>query len=64
MKVTDALGCLLCGRHGDEAVAAGAGTLGIGHDFGADDLQKRTERCSNRDRALLPGSSGPLESSH
>lgn len=44
VKVTDALGRLVCGRHGNEAVAAGAGTLGIGNDFGADDLQSGTER--------------------
>lgn len=48
VKVTDALGRLLCGRHGDEAVAAGAGTLGIGHDFGSDDLWQRTASVTER----------------
>lgn len=42
VKVTDALGRLLCGRHGDEAVAAGAGTLGVGHNFGSDNLRPKT----------------------
>lgn len=41
VKVADALGRLLRGRHGDKAVAAGAGTLGVGYDLGSDDLRPR-----------------------
>lgn len=61
VQVVDALGRLLRGRHGDEAVAAGAGTLGVGHDFGSDDLWPRTAvrnrefgRRFDRCRGLLP----------
>lgn len=53
VKVTDALGRLLCGRHGDEAVAAGAGTLGVGHDFGSDDLRPRIMAVSNGENWAL-----------
>lgn len=54
VKVTDALGRLVCGRHGDEAVAAGAGTLGVGHYFGSDDLRTAVRNrevglCVDRD---------------
>lgn len=61
VKVTDALRRLLCGRHGDVAVAAGAGTLGVGHYFGSDDLRSRTVirnrggLCLDQDHVLLPG---------
>lgn len=65
VKVTDALGRLLCGRHGDEAVAAGAGALGVGHYFGTDDLRSRTVirnrevgLCFDRDHVLLSGEEG------
>lgn len=46
VKVTDALCCLLRGRHGDKAIAASTGTLDIGHHLGSHNLRGtiRTKR--------------------
>lgn len=41
VKVADALGGLLCGRHGDKPIAASAGTLGVRHHLSSDNLQER-----------------------
>lgn len=41
VQVADTLGGLVCGRHGDEAVAAGARTLSVGHHLSANNLQDR-----------------------
>lgn len=40
VKVADTLGGLLCGRHGDKAIAASPGALGVGHHLSSNNLQE------------------------
>lgn len=40
VKVTYALCCLLCGRHGDKPIAASTRALGIGHHLGTNNLKR------------------------
>lgn len=43
VKVADTLGGLLCGGHGDEAIAASPGALSIGHHFSSNNLQEKVK---------------------
>jgi len=46
VEVADTVGGLLCGRHGDKAIAASAGALGIGHDFSSNNLWELRKKMS------------------
>ena len=39
VKVADTIGGLVCGGHGDKAVATSPRALGVGHHLGSDNLQ-------------------------
>lgn len=47
VKVTYALCCLVCGRHGDKPIAASTGALGIGHHLGTDNLKRTIPTSQN-----------------
>lgn len=50
VKVTDALCCFLCGRHGDKAIATSTGTLDIGHHLGPDNLRGTIQTKRTREK--------------
>lgn len=52
VEVADALGGLLCGRHGHETIAASPGALGVGYHLSSDNLQEmeRYRRGSKTER--------------
>lgn len=53
VKVADALGGLLCGRHGDKPIAASPRTLGISHHLSSNNLQKKERlRMGNKDKEV------------